>query len=314
MSERFDSLKKDLSARLAASARAYLAPALERFHAKRDPGDAEAQALIGNFSAGIELTLKAFLAGANPALVYKDLPVEATAFFQAPEAVPPSYNWRPYELDLREFAYKTVSFEDAVRAFYVFFPDRKQLLRPYFKLARELKDLSLGGSLGRVEPYETEKAAYLALVVSELARTHAVSPAPAYVPTEKDRRFARDYDEERKKRVAENLAAAREKAKTLKVDITYNDPGFDEGWDAFDARCPVCKNWAFLTGTTDIRCEAEGKKERESLEFRADTFECDSCGLYLEDVEELKLADVSLTYDRSEDLAKWRKDSDPERD
>lgn len=303
MASSLNSLNGDLSRPLAEAAGAYLENGLSLFHRDKSAGLGRVQVVLGNLSAGIELTIKAVLAHADPSLIFKDLPIEARTLLAAGSAAK-GFNGRPYELDLRDFAFDTVSLEDAVRAFYVFFADRKQSLRPYFKLLHEVRNLSLHASLGTVKPEEPVRIAYLALAVAALAARHL----PVYAATEGDMAFLKRYEAERVARVQAQVEKAREKMKGLKVDITFNDPPPPEGWESFDARCPVCKNWAFLSGTTDIRCEKKNGKEEEALDFFADTFDCNACGLGLDDVEELKLADLAIVYDRSEDLPKWRDD------
>ncbi len=305
MSDRYESLKGQLGGDLAAAAGAYLVPAFARLYRDGRPGDAEAQALVGNLCTGVELQLKAFLAYANPALIFKEMPQEARAFLLAPDETPDTFNWRPFALDLRDFAYDTVSFEDAVKAFYVFFPECRQALRPYFKLAFELRKPALHGSLGPVRKDELDRTAYLALVLVQVVASRRKECA-AFVPGDADRRFVAAYEASCARQVKERLAAARQKASTLKVDIAFNAAGLPEGWESLDTRCPVCKNWAVLGGATDIHCEIKSGEEHESLEFRADSFTCDACGLLLEDVGELKLADMPVAYDRSEDLERWR--------
>ncbi len=305
MSDRYDSLKRRLSGDLAAAAGAYLVPVFTRLYREPRPGDAEAQALVGNLCVGAELQLKAFLASANPALIFKDMPPEARAFLLAPDETPASFNWRPFALDLRDFAYDTVSLEDAVKAFYVFFPEFRQALRPYFKLAVELRKPALHGSLGPVRKDELDRTVYLALSLVQVVASRRKECA-AFVPGDQDRRFAAAFEAACARQVKERVTAARQKASTLKVDIAFNAAGPPEGWETLDTRCPICKNWAVLGGTTDIHCEEKAGVEHESLEFRADSFTCDACGLLLEDVGELKLADLPVAYDRSEDLERWR--------
>ena len=55
--------------------------------------------------------------------------------------------------------------------------------------------------------------------------------------------------------------------------------------------------------------EDEGVEEEDHsylmLYFRADSFQCDECGLTLFDSDELTLAGMYTSYDRDEDLDKW---------
>ena len=303
MSAASEALGSELSKPLAAAAGVYLETGLGLFHRSKPAEMGKSQAAIGNLALGIDLAIKALLVRTDPALAFKDLPIEARTMLAAGSAAK-GFNGRPYELDLKDFSFEPVGTEDAVRAFYVFFPERKQMLRPYFKLLHELRSLSLQTTLGAVKPDELPRIAYLALSAVALISKHL----ELYRITDADTAFLRRYESDRADRVRTRLEAAREKTKTLKVDITFNDPSPPEGWEAFDARCPACKNWAFLSGTTDIRCEKKAGKEEESLDFFADTFDCDACGLLLDDMEELKLADIPIVYDRSEDLPKWRED------
>lgn len=311
--DRHQRLKNELASRLSSGARAYLEPALKRFHVSEKTDDAESQAILGNVAVGIELLLKAFLASRNPALAFTGLSPEAKVALQAPDSVPDGYNWRPLELDLQDFAFDTVPFEEAVRAFYVFFPDSRQALRPHFRLLSELRKLALESSPGEMQAHEIERPVYLALHVAALVGPHLGSIAQ--IAGDKEKQFLRRFDAERVVRVEAALERAKEKAKTLKVDIQFNDPGLRESWDVFEGRCPVCKNWGLLSGSTDIKCEPrDSGGDQETLDFAADSFSCDACGLVLEDAEEMRLADMPLAYDRTEDLERWRGDgAEPER-
>ncbi|GEM_PF-1440154 len=304
MSGRYDSLKKHLVEHLSRASASYLKSALARCHDDPRAQDAEAQAAIGQAGVAVELMLKALAAAANPGLLFKDIPLEAKVFFHAPDELPAGFNWTPFDLDLREFAYDTISFDEAVRTFYALFPERKRDLRTYFKALSELRVLSVRAALVKVQRAELEKSVYLALQVADILS--AREPA-AYAPTDRDRKLLKAYDEERARRVREKTKAAKEKAGALKVDISFNEPPGREGWDAFETRCPVCKNWGFLAGWTEIRCEADGS---EHLDFFADSFDCDACSLLLDDSEEMKASDMPTLFDRTEDLARWREDVD----
>jgi hypothetical protein len=299
-----DELKRTLSARLGGAAAEYLAMGLRRFHDGSRPSDGAAQAVIGALGTAVELAVKSFLARMNPVLVFKELSREAQACLAAPADASGDFNWKPTALDLADFAFETVDLKEAARALWVFFPAQKQALRPYFRLLGDLHRPALERSLAKVKPFELEKTVYLALALAQLL-TQDGRAGFRYEPDARDRRFLEAYEAARKTRVEDRLREARRKAKTLKPEIAYNEPGPPEGWDAFEARCPVCKNWGVLEGSTDIRCEGpEG--EEEYLDFAAETFDCDACGLRLEDAPELELADLPVVYDRSSDLKRWR--------
>ncbi len=304
MSSRFEALKDRIGSSLSSAGRAYLETAFPALYARPDAVDAQAQAWIGNLIAGTELQVKGALARINPSLIFKDLPVEVRGYLAAPASLPENFPIVPYELDLKDFHYDVVGLKEAVSAFYVFFPDKKQLLRPYFKLALELRDLSLGGSMGRIRERELGKVAYLALQVAQTAGV-----PDAYPIGREDRKFIEKFEADRRQRVERRLTEARKKAQDAKVDISFNDPDPSQGWEEFDARCPVCKNWGVLTGWTQYQCAPDGSEER--LVFLSEAFDCNACGLAFDDVEEMRLARMPVSFDRSEDLPRW-KDGAPE--
>lgn len=302
MLERREALKAYLSGCLSDAARAYWTGPLAAYHADPPGDDARAQALIGNLVCGCEMALKAVLTTIHPLLVFEKLPLEARCFFASPGDLPEEFHWEPYDLDLKDFVHDLIDWNKTVQTYHIYFHGQKRLLRPYFKLAGELAPLSLHASLGRVRDGETQKTVYLAL---QVARESAGRLGKrAYAWTEADRRFVASYESSRREKVTERLDKARQKAAALKVDITYNDPDRRAGWSEYDARCPVCKNWAVLSGWTQIFCQSGGRKE--ALGFFADAFDCSACGLFLDDAEELRLAGLATFHDRSEDLARWK--------
>lgn len=71
-----------------------------------------------------------------------------------------------------------------------------------------------------------------------------------------------------------------------------------------------------LSGSTEIEGIPEygGGTAGYVLSFNADSFECTACGLLLEDVEELKLANLETNYDRNQDMDKWMNEFEPDHD
>jgi len=297
---------RELSQFLGAAALGYLDLAFARTFEKPPEDHGQKQALIGCFAAGIDLALKSFLARMNPILIFRNLPREVEAYLAASDEVPESFQSNAMRLDLRDFVFEMLPLKKILPAFCVFFPKERQRLRPYFRLLLELHPQVLGGSLGEIRPLELERVVYLACRLAGMIAQDGRAQF-SFLPSPKHVQFVREYDAVREKSVRARIVAAKEKARSLKVDIAYNDPGVVDGWETFEARCPICKNWGFLSGVTEIRCDVSG--EKESLEFLSDSFDCDACGLKLDDLEELILADIPATHDRSADLARWHQEN-----
>lgn len=68
-----------------------------------------------------------------------------------------------------------------------------------------------------------------------------------------------------------------------------------------------------LTGDTQVEADIdEDGIENPYLVFFAYTFQCDECGIRLDDVEELRLAGMDIVYMRSDrDMTKWMAEHEP---
>jgi hypothetical protein len=68
-----------------------------------------------------------------------------------------------------------------------------------------------------------------------------------------------------------------------------------------------------LMGETQVEADFDGDGAANPyLIFLADTFQCDGCGISLDDVEELKLAGMDIVYQRSDsDMDKWWAEQEP---
>ncbi|MGM0686977.1 MAG: hypothetical protein ACQET3_08425, partial [Promethearchaeati archaeon] len=86
-----------------------------------------------------------------------------------------------------------------------------------------------------------------------------------------------------------------------------------DGWDVFVTTCPVCACDGVLTGETRVEADIdEDESAHPYLVFFADTFQCDECGLSLDDVGELQSAGMDFFYDRPEsDMEKWAAEMEP---
>lgn len=166
MKNYIETIKKELQDNLFRSAMDYLNTAVDlsmKGKTKRYTGAFRTQPVVGNFAIAIELMLKAFIFSKNPALVFKDLPLELRVAFISPESIRENFKWRPFDVPLRTFEYKTMEVDEMVSTFYVLRPDLKQELHPFFKLFSQCRNVSIHASLPSFQKYEVERTAYLAM-------------------------------------------------------------------------------------------------------------------------------------------------------
>ncbi len=118
-----------------------------------------------------------------------------------------------------------------------------------------------------------------------------------------DVNFLKEFQIERIERVRKVIDGAKEKSR--KIPHKYAHISLDD-WDNYVISCPICGNDAILDGYTEISGDAnEDGDVSPVLDFFANSFRCESCGLQLEDVEKLKLASIDTVYDRNDELDKW---------
>lgn len=306
----FDSVKRALQIELARSARGYLKSGLELFHEERARSYSCIEPAIGNLSIAVELMLKTFLVKNNPILAFKEPPLELMTLFTCPNAIPSKdFNWRQYDIVLRPSKNKTIGLGELTSIFYLFFPNHKQSLRPYFNFLSGCRNASVHYSLPSFQKYELERTAYLALRVFEILDKSKTFEAAGYSLTKKDNQFLSSYSEERTKRVSEKIEKAR--MKSSKLPPTHSWLGLDSSiWEAHVTSCPVCGSDGILGGYTNLEAEQVDESEVYSyLVFVADSFRCDECGLELDDSEELRLAGMDIAYDRPDsDMDRWVQD------
>ncbi len=86
----------------------------------------------------------------------------------------------------------------------------------------------------------------------------------------------------------------------MKSQVTSGD------WDVYPIECPVCGCGALLIGQTEERGDYdEDGSPSLSLEFVGESFECEECGLKLEDYDELLIAGIEPDVDRSDEVDSW---------
>jgi CYTH domain-containing protein len=188
----------------------------------------------------------------------------------------------------------------------------KQKLQRYFKLLSSCRNISIHGSLPSFQVYDLERTVYLALNVHNIIKDHDVFREHSYSPTKADEAFLSSYDTERAERVRKNIEEAKKKSKKLKHEESLLKA---EGWDVYVTKCPVCNSDGILGGSTEPWIEATVNYVEDSgLTFSADSFKCGECGLILDDTEELALAGMEVTYDRSSESDKYYEGYEPDVD
>lgn len=121
--------------------------------------------------------------------------------------------------------------------------------------------------------------------------------------TDEDKKFLDNFKEERIERVRKAIESAKEKAHKLPQSKSYIST---DDWEVYTTECPVCGNDAILEGYTEIVAEQDDIDSwSQGLDFFADTFKCEECGLALDESEELRLAGIDTHYDRSDEMDKW---------
>ena len=299
----FKKLQTEVVQQLQQSAVAYLKTGLSLFHSARKSTSTSYQPAVGNLCIAVELLLKTLIAQKAFRFVYADLPLEAQVYLSYPETVPNAAAFRRYAIDLKDFKYKARELDVCISLFYTFFPADKQEFRPYLSFLSQVRNRSLHAALPTFQAYDLHRVGYTTLKLVQHFIEHDVLKKWAYLLTEGDSKFLNDFDTERIDRVKKAIEAAKEQSKKLEHTAGFYLDA--DGWEAFLTQCPVCTSDGFLYGSTNIDVVPD---DGPSLEFEADSFECEECGLRLDDIQELGLAGMDTTYDRSEDLDQWMSD------
>lgn len=306
-----NTIQRKIQEQLSRSAMGYLKSGLELFHSERKSSVMIIEPAIGNLAIAIELMLKAFVAKNDLLLLFKELPLELRILFTCPDIVPlKNFNWRQYDVDLYSFRYKTLQLDELISVFYVFFPDYRQALKPYFKLISSCRNASIHFLLPSFQRYELDRTAYLALLVYKYLDSSNTFGIGRYTLKEEDEQFMASFGEEQVERVRKEIERAKDIAKGIKekhIGIAV------DGWDDYVTKCPVCGCDGILTGFTDIEADVQDDGSPEPyLIFLADSFACEGCSLSLNDVEELKLAGMDICYDRPDkDVNDWFSATEP---
>lgn len=305
MKKYVDSITHYLQEEFKKSAISYLKVGLEVFHKTNRSTSLISQPALGNLGIAVELMLKAFIVKNNPLLLFKGLPIELQVLFVCPDSLSKDFNWRPYDIDLRSFKYETKELNECISLFYVLLPEHKQELNPHMVLLSRYRNVSVHSALPSFQSYEVPKVAFLALRLLSILQSQKAIAEYAHIITKDDKQFLSTFKLERIDRVKKKIEDAKKKSKhiaTGKVSLSA------DVWENYVTKCPICESDGILSGFTDMRAEGSEEYPDVWLEFFADGFTCEECGLQLDDTEELKLAGVELVYERPNDLDAWYKE------
>ncbi|MCX5728508.1 MAG: hypothetical protein NTZ28_06685 [Nitrospirae bacterium] len=265
-----------------------------------------AQAAIGNLAVATELLLKAFIASRNLTLLLKDLPMELRCALLAPDKMPEGFRSQPYEIELKASTYKSLELDEAIATASIFIPDIKKRLGSHLRYLARHRNTCLHAVLPDCRQYEVERTAFLLLSLVKLVETHDgdLLRYSNWGDKEKNDAFLTRFDEDRLNGVHKKVEAAREKAKGLSGK-SHSSP--DE-WDWYPLECPVCGSDGVVHGETEAdRHYREDGIAELNLVFLAEWFECDQCGLQLEDYDEMQIAGMNVDdIDRNDEVDKWR--------
>lgn len=265
------------------------------------------QVTIGNLAIAIELLLKTFIANQSLLLLYKSLPRELRCAIITPKAMPKSFRKAPFEIDLKASTYKSLELDEAINTFGIFFPDMKKRLASHFRFLSLHRNTCVHAALPDFREYEMERTAFLFLTLVKYLKKRRPKLFKYFnLGDDKlNKEFLTQFDEERLKRVHDKIEAAKEKAKKLKEKLSLSS---DE-WGWYPVECPVCGSDGFLEGETNAETEGTAYGEyvevETTLTFSGETFECEQCGLTLEDYDELKIAGIDPDADRSDEVERW---------
>ena len=289
--------------KLSFAAREYLKTGLQLFHKNRRYYYSKPQVPLGILGISIELMLKSFIADKNINLIFTDIPFELKALLSNPKTISNKFKWRQYDIDLQSFTYKTIELDKCISGLFIYRPELKQELKPHFQFISKYRNASVHLVLPSFRKYELDRTVFLSLEIAQLLFIDNTGHFKWFKLEKDDIEFLNEFKIERIERVRKVIESAKEKSRKISHKFTHillNE------WDNFVTKCPICGNDAILDGFTELSGEADDDGDMSpALNFFANSFECGSCGLKLEDAEELKLASIDILYDRYEDLEKW---------
>lgn len=296
-----EKLKDEISIDLKRSAQSYYTIGIDAFHRSRLKSWVDFQPAIGNLAISVELLLKAIIAYKAIRMLFSDLSDEAQLLLSYPETLSKEHNSKSFLNDLKNFSYQAIKLDKSIALFYLFFPELKQEFKQFFSSLASVRNISVHASIPDFQKYELDRIAYfstkLFIAVTEIKALKYYH----FKPSANTESFLKSYQDEKIKKVKNALENAKEQVKKGKLgkEVYYSDD-----WESMDINCPICGDIANVHGETEEETDSDGIH----LTFLCESFSCITCGLELEDYEELELAGMDTTLERNEDIEKWADD------
>jgi hypothetical protein len=300
-------VQKEIVENLIYASVGYGSAGLSLYHNKDKPFSS-IQAAIGNLAIATELLLKGYLANKHLLLILREVPLELKAALCAPEALPSSFRKAPFEIELRSGSFRAIGFKDVIILFGVFQPELKKRLSSHLNFLYSNRNVCVHSTLPDFRQYELERSVFLYLTLFD----HIKKQGDDFFKNfsigniKENEEFLKKFNEDRLNRVHTAMDNAKEKAKKIekKTSIKVDD------WDLFVIECPVCGSDAVLEGETEEESDYGSGEDFPSvyLTFFGYSFNCNECGLKLEDYDELKIAGIDPDIDRTEEVDKWMED------
>lgn len=309
-------IQLDYVNQLAKNAIGYLKIGLSVFHEYRHLGQyGSPQVAIGNLAISVELMLKCFIAKKNLSLLFKGLPLEAKLLLICPSELPFSFTPKNFEIDFRAGVYPTLELDECIATLYIFNPEIRQNLQSHLRYIARTRNASVHSIVPAIHSYETERVAYTALKLYEALSVDGIFGYKIYSISKADTEFLLRFDSERIERVQKAIEDAKKRGKKLARNSSFFLS--DDDWYFCTLTCPVCGSDGIAEGQTEIsqgEPDQNGDLPEQMLWFFPDSFQCDDCGLKLNDYDELRLAGLEMDdeskFDRTKmmsEFLKWQK-------
>lgn len=262
------------------------------------------QTIIANLCIAIELMLKTIIARDAFAFLYESLPDELFMELAYPEACKCKSNSHVIEMQKFNTKYKTIDFNKSVERFIVIFPETRKVFHSYLSEISQIRNQSVHACIPKATDYYIFYALYTALELYQFLREQGLYEI---YPLEIDASsLLKIYEDDKVTRVKRAIATAQNTIKGKFMDD--KEPDVLEDWEHYAIHCPICNAEAIVEGFTDF----DNDDSHIFLTFYSGSFECYNCGLKLLDIQELKIAGIEITYDRSDEKNSWIKEHQEE--
>ena len=302
-------IQKEITKQLIFAASGYARAGLDLMLGESGIGK-NAQASIGNLTIATELLIKAFISKQNLVLLFniKDLPSEKLFVLLAHQSLPSSYPIARCRMDLKSSNLEYINFEKSIKVIRDFLPDFKKHHSKHLESLREHRNNCVHAIHPEFHKYEVERTAYIFLSLLQYIEKFDLELINScnWGDIQRNTRHLESFDEARVERVEEKI----EKAKIIALDVSERPTLESYDWDWCPVSCPVCGGDGVLNGEIEPVAEPCGAcvdgeygEFDVTLNFIAYCFQCDICGLELEDYDEMEIGGVDPSNrDRTEEF------------